>query len=187
MVLATIFACPVATRVRVRSRLSIGFRSAIAPERDLQIARRKFRQALCRAPEQYVEHRLARKRHQFELRAHCRDDARMRMTQRENAVSASEVQIRLSRRVPNHASARAHFNRRTGNLHHPRQRRIHIVLIVLEDLIRSEFGRRRCAVQVSRPWTQSCYGPGFEQNGLAFRLVRDSTAAPVAQLDRVPP
>src|SRR5579864_5604547 len=57
----------------------------------------------------------------------------MRMAQREDAVAARKVEIRLAARIPNRGALRAHFHRRTRKLHYARQRRIHELLVVLED------------------------------------------------------
>src|SRR5579863_1885474 len=48
----------------------------------------------------------------------------MHVAQREHAVPAAEVEVRLARVIPHAGTSRAHFHLCAGDLHEPRERRV---------------------------------------------------------------
>ena len=79
--------------------------AAVGEERDREVARRELGQPLRQPAHQRVEHRAARQRHAVELVLDRRDDARMAVTEREDAVAAGEVEVRLAGVVGDRAAA----------------------------------------------------------------------------------
>ena len=74
----------------------------------------------------------------------------MPVAKRENAVPAGEIKIRLSVVVLDRRAVRARLDRASRQLHHARERRIHITPVVFTDLVVERLRTSR-AVQLRRP------------------------------------
>ena len=150
--------------------------SAVAPKRDLEIAGSQLGEAARGAPQHHVEHRLARERHQLELRAHRGEHARMAVPQRKDAVAAGKIEIGLPALIPDRRALRAHLDGRSGDLHHARQRRIHEPLVVLVRL-RCEFLRRGGAVEVVARFDHAATSAADSRRAIVASIVSIASAA----------